>query len=137
MISVSKTAGVPAAYIRVRHVVATLSDTFAHSLDAPFGVVKAYVQEPGEGQWLERCTDRRVRPSSCESRFDGKAFRVSNVRRGPVEHLSSRRESCLLRRCRFHSPGNCIRFQQIASTLELDPPDQTALAGTVRPGKNR
>lgn len=67
-------------------------------------------------------------PSSCEGGFDGKALGVSNVLRGPAKHLSSRRESCLLRRYRINAPRNCIRFQQIPSTLEFDLPEQTALA---------
>src|ERR1700678_3839743 len=57
MASVFKTARVPAAYIRVGHVVPTLSDTLAHSLDAPFGVVQTYVEEPGEEQSFERSSD--------------------------------------------------------------------------------
>src|SRR5580658_3791837 len=134
MASVCKTARVSAAYIRVGDVVPTLSDTLAHSLDAPFGVVQTYVEEPSKEQSLDRCSDRGVCPSSCEGGFDGKALRVSNVLRGPAKHLSSRRESCLLRRFRINAPRNCIRFQQIPSTLEFDLPDQTALAGTVRPG---
>jgi len=137
MAGVCKTARVSAAYIRVGDVVPTLSDTLAHSLDAPFGVVETYVKEPGEEQSFERCSDRRVGPSSCEGGFDGKALSISNVLRGPTEHLSSRRESCLLRRFRINAPRDCIRFQQITSTFEFDLPDQTALAGAVRPGKNR
>jgi hypothetical protein len=111
MASVFKTARVSAAYIRVGDVGPTLSDALAHSLDAPFGIVQTYVEEPGEEQSFKRCSDRRVCPSSCEGCCCG----VSG----------------------FNSPRNCIRFQQITSTLEFDLPDQTALAGTVRPGKNR
>jgi hypothetical protein len=40
-------------------------------------------------------------------------------------------------RSRINAPRNCIRFQQIPSTFEFDLGDRTALAGTVRPGKNR
>ena len=137
MASVYKTARVSVAYVRVGHVVPTLSDTLAHPLDAPFGVVQTYVEEPGEEQSFERCGDREVCPSSCEGGFDSKALRVSNVLRSPAKHLSSRRASCLLRRFRINAARNCIRFQQIPSTFEFDLSDQTALAGTVRPRKNR
>ena len=81
--------------------------------------------------------DRRLRPASRQSRFDRKALLSSNVLRSPPKHLSSRRDAGLPRRFRPNAPSYSIRFQQVLSPLELDLPDQTALSGTVRPGKNR
>jgi hypothetical protein len=103
MASVFKTARVSAAYIRVGNVGPTLSDALALSLDAPFGIVQTYVEEPGEEPSFKRCSDRRVCPSSYEGGFDGKALRVSTVLRGPAKNLSSRRESSLLRSFRINS----------------------------------
>ena len=107
------------------------------TIRAAFGQYDAHVEEPGEERSFQRRPNRRVRPASGEGGFDGKAFRGPNVLRSPTKHPSSRQDSCLLRRFRFDAPRNCIRFQQVLSTLELDLPDQAALSGTVRPGKNR
>ena len=86
---IRETPCIAPTYVRIGHVVPALSNALADSLDAPFRINHANIEESGEEGLFQRRFYRRIGPVACQGGFDSEALPGSKVLRGAEENLSS------------------------------------------------
>ncbi len=134
--SIREASRVSSTNVRIGHIVPALGDAFADSLKAPLRIIQTNEEQSGEKGSFQRSSNRIVRPVASEGGFDCEALAGSKILRASAKNFPSCRDPSPLRKLRTYAPGDRIGFEQVFPALELDLPDQTALSGAIRPGKN-